>query len=483
MSATQEVIAIDLGATSGRVMRVGFDGQQLSLTEAHRFPNIPVMAHGTLYWDALRIWHEIEVGIGKAGAAQSMGLDSWGVDFALLDRDGHLLANPVHYRDLGKENTMEWLFERVPKRTIFERTGLQFMQINGLVQLAYLVQKNSPQLMTAATLLTIADLFNYWLTGSRTCEFTETTTLQMYNPRTADWDTETLGALGVDSEMLPPVVQPGTRIGEYAGIPVIAPACHDTGSAVVAVPTNTRNAAYLSSGTWGLIGMEIDEPLINDAVYDANITNEGGVEGTYRLLKNVAGMWLVEQSRQTWASRGRDYNYAAMGGMAKEATPFLSLIDPDDPLFLPQGDMPKWIQQYCQQTGQTIPADEGQILRIIYESLALKYRYVLDKLIALTGRDVERLHIIGGGSQNRLLCQMTANAIGREVIAGPVEATALGNAIVQMIANGDFANVTEAREVVSRSQNQTRYTPENAAAWQEAFQRFQNLLHDNSENA
>lgn len=475
---TEHVIAVDLGASSGRVMRVAYDGARLALSEAHRFPNVPVMAGGTLYWDALRIWHEIQVGIEQAAAgALSIGLDCWGVDTALLDRDGNLLANPVHYRDLHKEGGMDWVFERVPRREVFERTGIQFLSINGLYQLAAMLRDASPVLANAATLLTIADLFNYWLTGSRTVEYTEASTLQMLNPRTGDWDYPTVAALGIPQDILPPIVPPGTRLGEYQGIPVIAPACHDTGSAVVAVPMrDNRHAAYLSSGTWSLIGVEVDAPLINDAVYEANITNEGGVNGTTRLLKNVAGMWLLEQCKATWARQGQDHSYEAMNALAAAAAPFRSFIDPDDPSFLPAGDMPAWIRQFCEGRGQPSPQDAGQTLRAIYESLALKYRYVLDRLEGLTGRRIERLHIIGGGSQNELLCQMSANATGREVLAGPVEATALGNGIMQLITLGRLESVSAARAMLAETMIHARYTPQHSADWEAAYKRFVALL-------
>jgi rhamnulokinase len=475
--ANKQVIAIDLGAASGRVMQVAFDGQRLGLTEAHRFPNIPVTANGTLYWDALSIWDQIQTGIGKVeGKSAALGLDCWGVDFALLDRNGDLVSNPVHYRDLHKEGAMDWVFARVPRRTIFERTGIQFLSINGLYQLASLKRDNSPHLEIAKTLLTIADLFNYWLSGSLTCEFTEATTLQCYNPRTGRWDYDTLKALDLPSELFPQIVSPGTKIGDYQHIPVIAPACHDTGSAVVAVPTVYRNSAYLSSGTWSLIGMELDEVLINDAVYEANLTNEGGFGGTYRLLKNVAGMWLVQQSMQTWANQGKTFTYEQLNGLASQAKPFISLIDPDDSLFLPAGDMPSHIREFCARTQQPLPQDEGHIMRTIYESLAMKYRFVLEKLASLAGQEIKCLHIIGGGSQNTLLCQMTADAIGREVVAGPVEATALGNAIVQLITLGEFGTVAQAREVVQQSFPLVHYAPQNTSAWDEAYGRFKGLI-------
>jgi rhamnulokinase len=459
------------------VANVSFDGARLELTEVHRFANNPVQAAGVLYWDVLRLWHEIVIGINAAPSdASSVGLDTWGVDFALIDRDGHLVANPVHYRDTNRQGAMEWVFERVPRRTVFERTGIQFMILNGLYQLAHLARSRSPQLDAAQTFLMMPDLFNFWLSGTKVCEFTETTTSQCYNPRARSWDLETLGALGLPTHIFPQVVQPGTQLGRYNGIPVIAPACHDTGSAVVAVPTTTQDFAYLSSGTWSLFGLEIDAPVINDVSYNANLTNEGGYGGTYRLLKNVAGMWLAQQSRATWQNQGTTYGYDQLIAEAERAEPFRSLIDPDDPLFFSPGDMPEFVREFCRRSGQVQPQTVGQVMRAIYESLALKFRHVLDRLLALTGRKVERLHIIGGGSQNTLLNQMVADALGRVVVTGPTEATALGNAIVQFISLGEIGSLAEARQLLSRTVNTKTYEPHNTAAWDEPFDRFKQLV-------
>jgi rhamnulokinase len=471
------VIAVDLGASSGRVMKIRFDGQQFTMEEAHRFPNIPVAVNGTLHWDVLRLWQDITIGIGRVqDGAIGVAVNTWGVDFGLLDRDGRLLSNPVHYRDSRTDTMMDRVFERVPRRTVFERTGIQFMQINTLYQLASLVTTQSPLLDVADTLLTIPNLFTYWLSGSKVCEFSHVTTTQCYNPRTGDWDRETLSTIGVPTDLFGEIVQPGTRVGNYEGVPVIMPACHDTGDAVVAVPTTNENYAYLSSGTWSLIGLEMPEPVINDAAYDANVTNEGGAYGTFRLLQNVMGLWLEQQSRVVWEAQGATFTVPELVQKAEAAPAFQSLVNPDDPAFLPPGDMPTRIRDYCQRTGQTPPGDVGSITRTIYESLALKYRYALDKLIGLTGKTVERLHIIGGGSQNMLLNQMTANAIGRPVVAGPVEATALGNAIVQYIALGELDNVAQARELLSSRSDMQTYEPQDVALWQEQYRRFVQLV-------
>lgn len=471
-----DVIAVDLGAESGRVARVNFDGERLKLDEVRRFANTPVQAGGTLHWDVLGLWREISAGIEQAGSAAGIGVDAWGVDCALLDRDGKLIGNPVHYRDRRTEGMFEWVFARMPRREVFERTGIQFMIINTLYQLASMAANNSAQLERAATYLALPDLINYWLTGEKACEFTHATTTQFYNPRAGDWDRQLLAQVGLPTQIFGDVVQPGTRIGAYQGIPVFTSASHDTGSAVVAVPTTTTDYAYLSSGTWSLVGLELDAPVINDAAYAANVTNEGGVYGTFRLLKNVMGLWIAQQCRATWRAAGQEYSYDDLTRLARDTEPFRSLIDPDDPIFLPPGDMPARIVEFCKRTGQPVPETPGQFMRAVYESLALKYRLSLESMTALSGKRYERLHIIGGGTQNRLLCQMTADALGRVVIAGPVEATAMGNAIVQLIALGEIGNLAQAREIVSRSVETVTYEPRETGAWDDAYGRFQGLV-------
>jgi rhamnulokinase len=473
------VIAVDIGADSGRVMRVWLENGRFQSEEVHRFPNIPVSVRGTLYWDILRLWHEVTAGIDKAAeGAASLGLNTWGVDFALLDEDDRLLGNPVHYRDSRTNGAMEWVFERVPRRTIFERTGIQFLQLNTLFQLASLVRDQSSLLDTAATFLMMPDLFNYWFTGVKACEFTDATTTQAYNPRTHGWDWETLEAVGIPAQIFPQIVPPGTRLGEYNGIPVILPACHDTGSAVAGVPLSSKDAAYVSSGTWSLIGLELPQAVINDAAYEANLTNEGGVYGTFRFLKNVAGLWLAQQCRATWRTTGTDYTYDQLTSLAEQAEPFRCFIDPDDGSFLPHGDMPARIREYCVRTRQPIPETEGQVMRTLYESLAMKYHQSLNQQSVISGHAVSKLHVIGGGTQNKLLCQMTADAINRPVIAGPVEATALGNAVVQMITLGWIGNIAEAREIISRSFPIAHYEPKNTGAWEDAYARFEKIVRN-----
>lgn len=459
-------------------MDLSFDGRAIALREVHRFPNIPVQTPQRLHWDVLRLWQEITVGIEKVDDAAAIGVDCWGVDYALLDSAGELLANPVHYRDPRSNGAMEWTFERMPRREIFDRTGIQFLQFNGLFQLAASMRDGSPLLEQASTLLTIADLFNYWLTGSKTCEYTEATTLQLCNAHTGDWDRAIAAAIGIP-DIMAPIVQPGTKLGSYQGTDVIAPACHDTGSAVVAVPATSENVAYLSSGTWSLLGMELKAPILGDAAYAANVTNEGGYDNTYRFLKNIMGLWVVDQCRATWKAAGKDYSFdqlAAMVQRIQSVNPFKTLIEPDDPSFLAPGDMPARIIDYCRQNGQAVPASDAELIAAVYVSLAFKYRFVLEQLIAVSGQSVDRLHIIGGGSKNALLNQMTANAIGRPVIAGPAEATATGNAIVQLIAIGELRDVAEARAMLSESTELVLYEPMDTAAWDANYERFRALL-------
>jgi rhamnulokinase len=474
---TKTVLAIDLGAESGRVMAVGLTGDRLTVEELHRFPNLSVTVRGTLYWDFYHLWHQIQAGVerGKALNPASIGVDTWGVDFGLLDRQGNLLGMPVHYRDRRTEGMMDAVFARVPRSEIFNQTGIQFLSLNTLYQLYSCVVNRSPHLEMAETLLMAPDLIHYWLTGEKVSEFTIATTTQFYDPRQGDWARSILERLEIPAHMLPPVVQPGTRLGNYDGIPVIAPASHDTGSAVVAMPTATPNYGYISSGTWSLVGLEIAEPLISDAALAVNATNEGGVNGTYRLLRNVAGMWFVQQCRATWRQQGHSYDYAQLAAIAEEAAPLRAFIDPNDPRFLPAGDFPSRIQAYCAETGQPIPQSHGEILRCALESLALASRDTLTNLMELTGRAVEIIHIVGGGSQNQLFCQMIADATGIPVQSGPVEATVIGNALVQLISLGEIANLHEARQLVSAMPGGHIYHPQSTAEWDQAYQVYKQL--------
>lgn len=471
------VLAVDLGAESGRVAAVSYDGAGMHMEEIHRFTNVPVTAGDTLYWDVLRLWHDIQTGIaqGRARGAAAVGVDTWGVDFGLLDARGQLLGNPIHYRDRRTEGVYERVQERLGRAVIFNATGIQFMPINTLYQLAAMAEQDDPRLHSAATFLTIPDLLNYWLTGERVCEFSNATTTQLYNAAESRWAAELLDPLGIPAALFPPVVAPGTRMGNYTGLDVIAPACHDTGSAVAAVPAQQNDFAYISSGTWSLVGMETPAPIITPEALAANVTNEGGVYGTNRLLKNVMGLWIIQQCRATWAAAGQAYSYPELVQLTEAAPPFAALIDPDDRRFLAPGDHPAQIADYCRTTGQQPPEGPGAVARCVFESLALAYRATLDRLIALTGKPVRVVHVVGGGSRNAFLCQLTADATGLPVIAGPAEATVLGNALVQLISLGAVENLAEGRKLIAQMGEMRHYEPRPTADWDAAYRRFMEL--------
>jgi rhamnulokinase len=489
MAATKKLLAFDLGAESGRGVLGRFDGRHLELEVVHRFANGPVPTLDTLHWDVLHLYSEMLNGLRQAmaqGGLDSLGVDTWGVDFALLGRGGTLLGNPRHYRDPHTEGIMEATFARVPRREIFQQTGLQFMRFNSLFQLLALKRDRSPLLEVAEHLLFIPDLFHYFFTGIKVNEFTDASTSQLLNPVSGTWAYELIESLGLPARILGAIVPPGTVLGplrtaiaQETGaipVPVIAPASHDTGSAVAAVPARGESWAYISSGTWSLMGVELPRPLISDQALDYNFTNEGGVAGTTRLLKNIMGLWLVQQCRRAWEREGRTYSYEELTRLAETAPAGLSLVDPDDASFILPPSMPKALSEFCRRTGQPEPADQPAILRCALESLALRYRCVLERLEELVGRRLEVIHIVGGGSQNALLCQFAADACDRTVLAGPVEATAIGNVLVQAIGLGLIGSLADAREVVRRSFEVSTFTPVNAPRWQPLYERFLKLI-------
>lgn len=486
-------LAIDLGAESGRVIGAAFDGEKLALSEVHRFPNRPVRLRGHLHWNVLSLWDEIQAGLRKAASQLdgilSVGVDTWGVDFALLDAAGELVGVPYHYRDARTDGMMALAFSRLPREQIFERTGLQFMQLNTLYQLLAMAEAHTPALEHARALVMMPDLFHYWLSSEIACEFTEATTTQFYDPRARDWARDVLEALGIPNHFLVHIIPPGTDLGSLtpdvvratdarlSGVRVIAPASHDTASAVFGVPAQRARYAYISSGTWSLMGTVVPEAVITPQALQFNFTNEGGVGGSFRLLKNIMGMWLVQECRRRWAAPdGTLIPYADLFALAEQATPFTALIDPDAPEFLHPDDMPAAIAEHCRRTGQTPPADQGATVRCILESLALKYRLTFEQLQILLGDSIEVIHIVGGGSQNALLCQFTADACQVPVVAGPVEATAVGNALVQLITLGHLGTAEQARELVRRSFQLTTYLPQASDRWDEAYHRFKQLV-------
>ncbi len=479
-------IAVDLGASSGRVMLAVLEEEKISLHEVHRFPNGPIEEDGSLRWDFTALFGEITKGIGKAMATektiQSIGIDTWGVDFGLLDEDGKLLENPYHYRDRRTEGRIEQAGRILPKKEIYFNSGIQFMPFNSLFQL--LAYKNRPEILSrAARLLFMPNLIMYFLTGRIAAEYTIASTSQMVDMNTGRWSQKLIETFDLPRRILPDLMPPGTVAGMLKNelceawncgpVPVIAVGTHDTASAVAAVPVEAgQHWAYLSSGTWSLMGLEMPHAVINDKTFDYSFTNEGGVEGTIRLLKNIMGLWLVQECRRQWAERGQEYSFAELAGRAAAANPFTAQIDPDDGRFLAPGDMPAVINDYLRSTGQAAIDDKGRMIRVILESLAARYRQVLDVLEDLTGRPIEVLHIVGGGTQNELLNQLTADAAGRRVLAGPVEATVLGNVLMQAKADGRIQSLEEGRNWVARSFDVAEYLPREAAAWETFLKTF-----------
>ena len=479
MPETMRLLAADLGAETGRAVVGSFVGDRIALEEVHRFPNRAVDVGGTLHWDVLRLYADMLDGIRAAGRLASVGIDTWGVDFGLLDRAGHLLGNPVHYRDRRTEGMLEEALRRVPRQEIYSRTGVQFLPINTLYQLMALVRSGDPQLETSERLLTMPALLAYWLCGVQADEFTDATTTQCYDARAGVWAADLLDKLGIPSRIFGEVVPPGTPLGSLrpeltlGPVKVIAPGTHDTASAVAAVPFEPdHRAAYISSGTWSLVGLEVPRPVITEVALHANLTNEGGVGGTFRLLKNVMGLWLLQECRRAWAGRGGDMPYEDLLRLAEEAPAFAAVIDPDDERLLRPGDMPARIVTLSAENGMALAPEPGMIVRCIFESLALKYRRTIEQLEQVTGSVIQTIHVVGGGAHNRLLCQMTADACGRPVLAGPVEATAIGNLMVQAIALGLVASLSQARQLVKRSVAIEIYEPVSSEGWEEAWQRI-----------
>ncbi|MEW9669361.1 rhamnulokinase [Ammoniphilus sp. 3BR4] len=480
------ILAFDLGASSGRVILGRLIDRRMEVEEIHRFSNDPVQVGDRLHWDILRLFHEIKQGLLKVKhqgvSPQSLAIDSWAVDFGLIGKNGELLGNPYHYRDPHTDGVMEQLFAEIPKSEIFDRTGIQFLSFNTIFQLYALKKSDSPLLREADSFLMIPDLLRYFLTGEMANEFSNATTTQLFNPTLGKWDVQLIRQLGIPDSWFGPIVHPGasvgklrTSIGSELGvgeIPVYAVAEHDTGSAVAAVPALERPFAYLSCGTWSLMGTEVQQPVINELALELNFTNEGGVGETYRLLKNIMGLWILQESRREWEREGMNYSFPELVKMAEQAPAFAAMIDPDDPRFLHPGDMPSRIRQYCRQTGQPVPEGRGAIVRCILESLALKYRYVLGLTERLSGQRFNGLHMVGGGIHNTLLCQWTANAIGKPVWAGPAEASAIGNLAVQWLAQGEFSDIWEARRVIRESFPVSMYDPEQRDEWENAYGRF-----------
>lgn len=488
-SIEKKVLAFDFGASSGRAMLGTFDGNKIDIKEIHRFSNDPVTLNGTMYWDVLRLFFEIKQSLIKAkrfGKIDSIGIDTWGVDFALLDEFGQLLENPIHYRDKRTTGMIEKSFEKISKDEFYNITGNQFMEINTVFQLLALKEKRSHLLEKADVMLLMPDLFNYLLTGKKVTENSIASTTQLFNAKNRAWSDKVIESLELPRRIFTEIVPSGTIIGNISEeiieelkidmCDVIAVAGHDTQSALVSVPTIEKDFVFLSCGTWSLLGTEIDEPIINEKSNNYNITNEGAYGDKASFLKNIIGLWLIQESKRQWEREGIEYEFSQLEEMAKEAKPFKCFIDPDDPIFVQAGDIPSRIKAYCLRTNQEVPQSEGEIVRCINESLAMKYRYSLEEIKDCTNKDYTVIYMVGGGIQSKLLCQMTASACNCKVSAGPIEATVLGNIAIQLMATKQIENLYKAREVIKNSQDINQYYPNNFDLWNGAYERFKDVI-------
>ncbi len=482
---TKRVLAFDFGASSGRAIIGCFDGDKITLEEVHRFSNDPVSVGGTVYWDVLRLFYEIKQGIIKAkiaGGFDSIGIDTWGVDFGLIDSEGKLMENPVHYRDARTVGLVDEAFKTMPKEKLYGITGIQFMELNTLFQLISLKKYRPWMLERADKMLFMPDLFGYMLTGKMCAEYSIASTSQLIDLDKRTWSKEILDAFGIKESVFAPLVQPGTVLGELSKevceecgvdpVPVISVCGHDTQSAITSVPCEDGDFAFLSSGTWSLFGTELDKPIVNETSMNINITNEGGFDGSTGFLKNIIGLWLIQESRRQWKREGKEYSYADLEKLALAAEPFKCFIDPDAPEFVPHGNIPERVREFCRKTGQYVSETVGEIMRCIYESLAMKYRLTFEKLRECTERDYPVIHVIGGGTKDGLLCQMTANSCDRTVKAGPIEATVMGNVAVQLMSDGSVENIGQARKIVADSSELKTFEPKDTDKWAGAYEDF-----------
>lgn len=483
-------LAFDLGASSGRAMLGTLENGKLKLTEVHRFKNQMIRIHGTYFWNIFSLFDELKTGLRKCVSElgiqpQSIGIDTWGVDYALVNSAGRFTGLPFAYRDHRTDKSMEQFFKRLPKKETYLLSGIQFMQFNTLFQLFASVQNKDAELKSAEKLLFTPDALNYLFTGIQKNEYTIASTSQLLKPGIPEWEYKLFDAAGIDRKIGGEIILPGTILGtvlpeiqEETGsesIPCVAVASHDTASAVASVPASGENWAYLSSGTWSLLGIESTHPLVSAKSLEMNFTNEGGVEGTTRFLKNIMGMWLIQECKRIW-DQEKEITWQEIVDLSNKAVPFKCLINPDDTVFLNPGNMPEAIQDFCRKTNQPIPETRGEIARCIYESLALKYKFTLNQIETITGKRVEKLHIIGGGANNELLNQFTANVTGIHVTAGPTEATAIGNIMMQAKALNVVGSLGEIREVVRNSFVMESFFPESGYDWETAFVNFKKLI-------
>lgn len=485
----KKVLAFDFGASSGRAILAEYDGSRIELREVHRFDNNPVMIRGTFYWDALALFHEIKQGITKArayGEFSSIGIDTWGVDFGLLDKNGDLLQNPVNYRDRRTEGMVDEAAKTISLEDLYSLTGVQIMEINTLFQL-YSLAKNRPDVLERADCaLLMPDLFGYFLTGKKAAEYSIASTTQMLDPEKKQWNRELLKKLSLPEHLFPDVVPSGTVLGDVStdiseelgisGVKVISVTGHDTACAVAAAPSEEEDFIFISCGTWSLFGTELSSPVITETSRKFNITNEGGYGYTTRFLKNIIGLWLIQETRRQYRREGREYSYNDLEKAAVASEPFRYFVDPNAPEFVAPGNIPERIRAYCVRTGQGSPETVGEIMRCVYESLAMTYRMTMEQIEECTEKHYRQIHMLGGGTKDTLLCRMTANAANCRIVAGPIEATAMGNAAVQLMAQGDIPNLAAARKVVSISFDTVEYLPDDAEAWENAYRRYKAII-------
>lgn len=478
-------LAFDFGASSGRAMLGKFDGEKIELIEIHRFENTPVKLNNTMYWDFLRLFHEVKQGLIKACSGHeidSIGIDTWGVDFGLINKQGSLLSCPIHYRDVRTVGMIQEVDKIIPIKTVYETCGNQIMEINTLFQLYSIVKNQPEQLAQTDKFLLMPDLFNYFLTGEKYAEHTIASTTQLYNPCKKEWGKDIIEKLGLSIDIFPKLIKPGNIVGKLTKVlcdelsidskPVISVGSHDTASAVVAVPATDEDFIFISCGTWSLFGTELNEPIINEKSNKLNIANEIGINGTTTFLKNIIGLWLIQEARRQFIREGKDYSYADMERMAKECEAFKCFIDPNADIFIPSGNIPQRIRDFCKNSGQYIPQTDGEIVRCIYESIAMEYRSCFNQISACSQKKYRKIHMLGGGAKDNFLCKLTANATKCEVIAGPIEATALGNIAVQLIALGKIKDSHEARKVISNSFSPIKYEPTDVDIWDEKFKLY-----------
>ena len=486
----KKILSFDFGASSGRAMLSSFDGEKITIREIHRFSNDTVILHGTMYWDVLRLFFEIKTGITKAvndGGFDAIGIDTWGVDFGMLDKNGKLLANPVHYRDARTEGMLEEVFKIIPKDELYKLTGTQTMRINTIYQLMALKLKDPELLERTDKILLMPDLFAYMLTGEIKDEASIASTTNLYDPYKHDWNFDLIKKLGLPERIFAPIVKGGSVFGMLsdeiceelgcAKVPVIAVCGHDTASAVAATPSDSEDFVYISCGTWSLFGIESKEPIISDEAAQSNFTNEGGYNDTTRFLKNIMGLWLIQESRRQWKREGEDVGFDQLEKEALACEPFKCFVDVDDPMFEAAGNLPKRVQKFCEQTGQYVPQSRGEIMRCIYQSLAMKYKYTFNDLEKLGNRKYKRINILGGGIKDKLHCSLTSYACNVEVLAGPSEATVMGNIAVAYTALGDIKDLKDIRRVVSNSTELNQYLPENSEAWEEPYKEYLKILN------